>query len=212
MRPRPTSSPPKPRMISPQRRAAIVDAAVQVFSRKGFRGATTRQLAAAVGVSEPVLYLHFHTKRDLYSAIIEKLAQSGPPRDIGGEMAVLARMGDDRAFFLRLAHGMVQWHREEPARIRLLMFSALEGHELSDLFYQRHIVPFFEAISKYIGQRIEQGAFRGVDPMRAARAFCNMISGYAQDLVLFNESETEESIRTNLESMVNIFLCGVRKP
>ncbi|MCC6365208.1 MAG: TetR/AcrR family transcriptional regulator [Bryobacterales bacterium] len=198
-------------MTSEQRRAAIVDAAVQLFSKNGFRGTTTRQLAAAVGVSEPVLYLHFQTKRDLYSAIIEKLAQSAPPSDTECEMSALARIGDDSAFFLRLAHGMVQWHQEEPARIRLLMFSALEGHELSDLFYQRHIVPFYDALSKYIQQRIEQGAFRDVAPMVAARAFCNMVAGFAKDLVLFGGPENKESNKKNLEAMVNIFLCGVRK-
>ncbi|MCZ2150724.1 MAG: TetR/AcrR family transcriptional regulator [Bryobacterales bacterium] len=205
------SSPPKHRMSSGQRRAAIVDAAVQLFSKNGFRGATTRQLAAAVGVSEPVLYLHFQTKRDLYSAIIEKLALSAPSYDTECEFTALARIGDDSAFFLRLAHGMVQWHQEEPARIRLLMFSALEGHELSDLFYQRHIVPFFDALSKYIRQRIEQGAFRDVDPMVAARAFCNMITGFAKDLVLFGGAGKKESSKKNLEAMVDIFLCGVRK-
>jgi AcrR family transcriptional regulator len=198
-------------MTSEQRRAAIVDAAVQLFSKNGFRGTTTRQLASAVGVSEPVLYLHFQTKRDLYSAIIEKLAQAGPSHDVDSEMSALARTRDDFAFFLRLAEGMVQWHQEDPARIRLLMFSALEGHELSDLFYQRHIVPFYDALSNYIAERIGQGAFRDVDPMVAARAFCNMIAGFAKDLVLFGGPEKKESNKKNLEAMVNIFLCGVRK-
>ena len=65
------------RLSSQARRAAILDAAVRLFSEKGFRGVTTRELAAAVGVSEPVLYQHFETKRDLYHAIIEERAVQG---------------------------------------------------------------------------------------------------------------------------------------
>lgn len=62
------------RLSSSARRAAILDEAVKLFSEKGFRGVTTRELAAAVGVTEPVLYQHFETKRDLYRALIEEPA------------------------------------------------------------------------------------------------------------------------------------------
>src|SRR5687768_5695499 len=66
-----------PRMTSEERRAAIIRAALRLFAEKGFKGTTTRELAAAVGVTEPVLYEHSRTKRDLYSAIIEEKANSG---------------------------------------------------------------------------------------------------------------------------------------
>ena len=68
---------PKPRMSSEERRAAIIHAACRLFAEKGFRGTTTRELAAAVGVTEPVLYEHFRTKRDLYSAIIGEKSKDG---------------------------------------------------------------------------------------------------------------------------------------
>ena len=59
------------RLSGAQRRAAILDAAIELFASRGFRGVTTREIAAAVGVTEPVLYQHFPSKRDLYTAIIE---------------------------------------------------------------------------------------------------------------------------------------------
>src|SRR4051812_3607686 len=65
------------RMSSDDRRAMILDTACSLFAQKGFRGTTTRELAAAVGVTEPVLYEHFKTKSDLYSAIIEAKARGG---------------------------------------------------------------------------------------------------------------------------------------
>ena len=64
-------------MKSDERRDAIVHSAIHLFAEKGFRGATTRELAAAAGVTEPVLYQHFRTKSDLYSAIIEAKAGGG---------------------------------------------------------------------------------------------------------------------------------------
>ena len=47
------------RLDSDERRQAIVEAAVPLFARKGFSGATTRELAEAAGVSEALLYRHF---------------------------------------------------------------------------------------------------------------------------------------------------------
>ena len=49
------------RMRSVERRAAIVRSASRLFAEKGFSGATTRELASALAVSEPVLYQHFRT-------------------------------------------------------------------------------------------------------------------------------------------------------
>jgi AcrR family transcriptional regulator len=52
-----------------ERRAAIVKAVRQVFAEKGFDGTTTRELAAAAGVSEALLFKHFPNKEALYSAM-----------------------------------------------------------------------------------------------------------------------------------------------
>src|SRR5580658_2538461 len=116
------------RMKSEERRAAIVEAAIHLFAEKGFRGTTTRGLAAALGVSGPVLYRHFKTKRDLYSAIIEVKAQQGDRQGAG--LPLLGAAGDDRAFFQCLGNLILERYEDDPDFMRLLLFSALEGHEL----------------------------------------------------------------------------------
>jgi len=57
------------RMSSEERRQAIVLAVLPVFARNGFARTTTRQLAAAAGVSEALLYKHFPSKESLYAEI-----------------------------------------------------------------------------------------------------------------------------------------------
>src|SRR5262252_1101772 len=123
------------RMKGADRRAAIVGEAIRLFAEHGFRGTTTRQLAGALGVTEPVLYQHFPSKRDLYSAIIEAkaaevAAHTGPLRD-------LSQGSDDRAFFGALGDLILRRYDEDPQLSRLLFFSALEGHELAELFFGR---------------------------------------------------------------------------
>ena len=56
----------KGRLSAEERRAAVLECACQIFSKGSYRAATTAQIARAAGVTEPILYRHFASKRDLY--------------------------------------------------------------------------------------------------------------------------------------------------
>jgi AcrR family transcriptional regulator len=60
------------RLPAAERRQALVDAALRVFSEGSYRGTTTAEIAREARVSEPILYRHFASKRDLYLACIEE--------------------------------------------------------------------------------------------------------------------------------------------
>ncbi len=59
------------RLPSAERRRAIVRAALRVFSSSSYASATTAEIAREAGVSEPVLYRHFTSKRDLWIACLD---------------------------------------------------------------------------------------------------------------------------------------------
>src|SRR6516164_4665876 len=100
------------RMKSEERRAAIVRSAIRIFAEKGFRGTTTRELAAAAGVTEPVLYQHFRAKGDLYTAIIE--LKAGEVSGYAAALDTLAKGDDDRAFFRAVGIVMLRRYQEDP--------------------------------------------------------------------------------------------------
>jgi AcrR family transcriptional regulator len=60
------------RLPAAERRREIVDAALTVFSQGSYAGATTAGIARQAGVSEPILYRHFASKRDLYVACLDE--------------------------------------------------------------------------------------------------------------------------------------------
>lgn len=59
------------RLSGPERRAAVVETACRVFSKSSYHGSTTAQIARETGVTEPVLYRHFASKRELYLACLD---------------------------------------------------------------------------------------------------------------------------------------------
>ena len=192
------------------RRAAIVEAAIKLFSEKGFRGTTTRELAAAVGVSEPVLYQHFATKSDLYAAIIDTKSQDA--RSLTESLQSYVRLGDDRAFLTHLANAILDFHEQDPGYLRLLLFSGLEKHDLADRFHERQARGFLQAVIAYIESRMQQGAFRdGLDPSLIAMSFIGMVAHYGLDRVLSEKTDWPQDRKTVVDGMVSIFLDGVRK-
>jgi AcrR family transcriptional regulator len=60
------------RLPAAERRKAIVEAALRVFSNSSYDGATTAEIAREAGVSEPILYRHFASKRELYFACLDE--------------------------------------------------------------------------------------------------------------------------------------------
>jgi len=198
------------RMHFADRRAAIIREAVRLFAERGFRGTTTRELAAAVGVTEPVLYEHFRTKREVYEAIIEITSCEGAE-----QLAVLAgahtRAGNDRGYFEGVAGLMLGFHESNPEFVRLLMFSALESHELGEAFAQRYRELLLSAVGDYIGRRIREGAFRKLDALFAARAFASMVANFGLQLVLFPSVMAKIDRQDLIRGVVDIFLAGVAR-
>jgi AcrR family transcriptional regulator len=60
-----------PRMAAADRRRHLVETAIRLFTEGSYRGTTTAEIARAASVSEPILYRHFASKRDLYLAALE---------------------------------------------------------------------------------------------------------------------------------------------
>ncbi len=198
----------KTRMKSDQRRAAILRAAIHLFAEKGFRGATTRELAAAAGITEPVLYRHFRTKRDLYTAIIEAKADEASSH--AADLAELARRGEDREFFLAVGELILRRYETDPELSRLLLFSCLERHELAGLFLDRLFLDFYKLVAAYIRRRIRAGAFRKTTPEIATRGFIGMVAYHGLFGLLFPQRFGPPNRTRVVDQMVTVFLSGMQ--
>jgi len=60
------------RLPAAERRAAVLQTALRVFAAGSYRGVTTADIAREAGVTEPILYRHFSSKRDLYLACLDE--------------------------------------------------------------------------------------------------------------------------------------------
>ncbi|HEV2883396.1 MAG TPA: TetR/AcrR family transcriptional regulator [Pyrinomonadaceae bacterium] len=164
-----------PRMAAEDRKLQILRVAVGLFSQRGFGGTTTKEIAQAAGVSEAMVFRHFATKQELYSAILDHKACSGDSMDPAEMVAEALQEKDDRAVFERLALGALTHHELDPEFQRLLLHSALEGHELAQMFFEKFVLRVYRLLGDYITERQNDGAMVKMDPAVVVRAFIGMI-------------------------------------
>lgn len=198
-------------MAGDERRQQILTEAMRLFSEDGFRGTTTKKIAEASGISEAMVFRHFANKDELYSAILDHKACShkleNPLESVTEEIA----KKDDFGVFYGFALNALRHHKEDQEFIRLLLFSALEGHDLSKMFFGSFVTGMYETLSGYIRIRQEDGAFRDIEPKAVVRAFVGMLIHHSLTNMLFDPEQkllkvTEEEAA---RSFATILLEGI---
>lgn len=206
------------RMAAEERRSQIVRVAMRLFSERGFRGTTTKEIAHAAGVSEAIIFRHFATKEELYAAIIDyKCCEGFGPGTAGGESghpvidALRARVADamerrdDREVFRRIALAMMEHHARDHEFLRLLLYSALEGHQLAQIFWDRNVRVLYEFLGGYVRERQREGAFRSVDPFLVVRAFNGAIIHHSLNNILWERDAARRIVNVPAEEAAREF-------
>jgi AcrR family transcriptional regulator len=199
----------KKRMTAVERRAQIVRAASGLFSKKGFKGTTTREIARAANISEATIFKHFSRKEDLYRAIIDRCCN-----DNEGRMLLMKTVEgkEGRELFESLAAFMIERVREDPSFSRLLMYSALEGHKFTDIFIKSRGTETVEFITARIRELIKAGVFKKRDPELSARAFLGMVYHYCMVQEIYGLKRFfKRPPREAAATFVDIFMEGMEK-
>ena len=195
------------RIAGPVRKAKIIQSAAALFARKGFNGTKTREIAHRAGVSEALIFKHFPSKEDLYAAI---LAEESPVPGLLSKIRSLAEQQKDVEVFSVIARTVVGGAPDSDL-MRLILFSALENHEMSDMFFHNHIRVFYDFLAGYIQQRIDDGAFQPVQPLIAARAFMGMLIYHRLLTVLF-QAQLPQTAADISQTFVNLMMNGLKIP
>jgi AcrR family transcriptional regulator len=199
----------KKRMTAEERRAQIVGVATLLFARKGFKGTTTREIARKAGISEAVIFRHFSKKEALYTAIINAKCN-----DKDGQSRLIKALEgkSGREVFREVANFLIGEHQRDPTFMRLLTFSALEEHKLSDIFIKTKGMELMEYLGGHIRRLIKEGLIRTVDPIIAARAFMGMVLHYSMSQEIYGLKRYFKRPNNRVvNTFVEIFFEGLQR-
>jgi TetR/AcrR family transcriptional regulator len=198
------------RMSSGDRREQLIRVAMHLFSQKGFRGTTTKEIALAAGVTEAIIFRHFASKDDLYAAILDFKASEVCIEDWLEEPRAYAERRDDEGLFRTLASKILDHYRSDLDFMRLMLYSALEGHDLAQNFREKQFTPIHDFLRDYIATRQREGGFRPCNPGAAVCAFIGMPVYHSLVNRLLECKVLHISDEEAIEAFTKLFLDGLR--
>jgi AcrR family transcriptional regulator len=148
-----------PRLIKSGAETQILSAASKLFSRYGYNGVSTRDIASEASVNEVTIYRHFPRKRDLYLAVLDTELQQIKLR--GDLLGRLADAPDARGALQRVFELISSSLLQRPDLLRLLQFSSLELGEEMDAMLRLYLGEPVELITRYLDPWLQRGELRG---------------------------------------------------
>lgn len=134
------------RLSAEQRRAKIIGAAITAFAREGYDATTMDDIATPAGITKPVLYDHFPSKRALFLAVLQTIRDSLLARG----NAIGREDGDPEQKFRRSVDAFLEFVEQEPKAARVLL-----------------TVPATDPMAAKVSREVQAGASAGIAALLA---------------------------------------------
>lgn len=204
-----TRSPPKRKGLGPERREEILDAALRLFAQYGLYGVSTRQIASAVGISQPTLYAYFPSKHDLAAALHDRAFTDLHARLVASLAQPRTRDGFRVALRIYVDFGL---DNPDAYRLAFMLEDPLGRTPRPD----EHAVPpaahaTFGVMRTWVGELHAKGLASSDDPERLAQSLWAALHGLVALLLArpqFPWVEWETLIQGHIDLLLNAAVTG----
>ncbi len=191
------------------RRDELMESALRLFARKGFRATTMAEIGEGVQVSQAALYRYFNSKEQLLISILrERLSpmsvidqsQGRPPaHDLGAELQ-------------RLGQAMATGFHQNRNLWRFIFTEGINNEEAADLIYTQLFASTSHQLAEVLQRQIQAGSMRPMDPVLAADAFLGVLLMYLVVHYFYGErlSTFTYSDEQVIQGMTDLLLNGLR--
>jgi AcrR family transcriptional regulator len=186
----------------------IVEAAVQLFSRGGYKGTSTREIAQLAGVNEATLFRYFSRKADLFwTATESRLNRLKLGRELQNGLAADV---DPGIIVPMLVEFVVQNMAQCPELMRLLYVA---GFELpgAERMFREHLGPIFDSVNAYFGRCAARGAIGDLEPTFATLGLAGAVSAHCNLHQLFTGRDLPWDVHAVAPAYAQFWLNALRQ-
>lgn len=185
----------------------ILEAALRVFSHRGFAEATMEEVAAEAGVAKGSLYLYFPSKEDLLDKLVHRSDLLPNLAELLDQVRELPPVRGIPILVVEL------WRRlkERKDLVYVLVREVFGKPERARLFIEQVRMPAARALADYLRLWMERGELRRVDPVASAHCLFGMLWYFLQTQELAGNAEISrlpDAVITR--TAADIFLMGAR--
>ncbi|MBN2099704.1 MAG: TetR/AcrR family transcriptional regulator [Dehalococcoidia bacterium] len=197
----------KKELVTEYRRQQILDAALTVFSRKGYGEATIPDIAREAGVAVGTIYNYYPSKRDILISVLASRVLSEPFLKLMEQSPEV----DDKAFLRALVQDRLTMLSQNADKFLFMVGEVYRDQDLRRQWVQEVVQPTLRRAEQRVGSRIESGAFRPMNAGVTARALAGMAIGFAVLAMIEGEESPCKGIPTSelAAQLADFALMGV---
>lgn len=186
-------------------RTKILQAALQLFAKRGFDGTTTKDLAKSAGVAEGTLFRYFANKK----AILIEVATAGWVEILTELLTELSEMGSYKAVSQVMRRRMFNM-RKNSDLMRVCFIEAQYHPELKENIQAEVIDKMTDVAEAFFETAMSKGIYRKMNPKIVAKVFLGIfaIAGFSEETIIDNNA-SPQAMQEMAEGISDIFLRGV---
>ncbi len=186
----------------------ILESALRLFSKKGYLGATTREIAKEAGVAEVTLFRHFQSKERLLEGVLKNYSFLPELKHILPEISHLKY--EDALFVIIRSFLNSLFLRKDITKI--MKTEILTHPEKVTRFFQPFLDELYDTIGSYFMEMQKKGVLREFDARLGGRALLGMIFSYFEvEEFIFQRQSTQEDYEKTIKEFIDIFVRGTLK-
>jgi AcrR family transcriptional regulator len=193
-------------------RERILKEALTLFSAKGYRAATMRDIAAAVGIRQGAIYNHFKNKEAILETLLNDLMDSALVNLFGDlEMPGVHRKGKSILAKIATTFKLISFDPENEALFRLMMQELFRNRRIRELYHEHFYQQNVKKLSTLFFQMMQEEMIKSSDPLMLANEFFSPLFFYQMQVVLLKiDGKSTSAAVTLFEKHVDIFWESIR--
>ncbi len=191
----------------------IVKTALKLFSAKGFKATTVRDIAGAMGVKQSALYNHFKNKDEILETLIADLTSSAIVHlfDSNKEPQEVAKGGKALLAGIATKFKLLSFDRQNEALFKLLMQEMFRNERVREIyneyFYQENV----KKLSSYFFMMMQEELIKSSDPLLLANEFFSPLFFYQMQVSLLKmDKKSTSSVVSLFEKHVELFWDNIK--
>jgi len=196
------------KLVTQQRQEQILEAALRVFSERGYDRSTMPDIAREAGIAVGTIYNYYKGKRDLLITIAKKNII-----DPFTSIVEQQTSAEGPAFIFALLKNRLDFGLDNVSKFLPLLFEAHRDEELRRMYTERVLQPVMKIMEEFLVKGMKEGTIREIEPSIVTRANGGMVIGFLLLYLIEGEQSPVRNFdnRKLAEELAGLIFQGLRK-
>ncbi len=191
----------------------ILNSAIKIFSKKGFYGSTTSEIASNAGVAEGTIFRYFPKKSDLlHSAVLKGVKLLGQTVAVNSLKRVVERNEDEdiETLLREVVKDRINLLENHFSLFKIIFYEMMYHEDVRELFKDNISNLFSDIGKKILHKRKEKGELKDIDDIIISRSILGIVITTFMQRRFIPQLQTDKSMDEEIDIVIDIVLNGLR--